>query len=238
MTIRINGIVVSEQGWPTATMAAIHELLRQRAVALGWLPDAAEAAQVEQAIERLLTGEVHVPDVDESASQRYYARHRQRYQSGELVFARHILFQVTPGTAVAPVRALAEAMLMELRRQPERFAECARSHSNCPSGELGGELGQLQRGATVPEFERALFADGSLGVLPRLVATRFGFHIVAIDKRVPGRQLAYEHVCERVAQDLRAEAEARALSQYVRVLAGQAQLEGIDLDAAVSPLVQ
>lgn len=238
MTIHVNGVAVSEQDWPTPQMAAVHELLRQRAVALGWLDNDAESKQAEQAIERVLAEEVRIPDADEMACQSYYGQHLQRYQSGELVFARHILFQITPGAPVASVRAVAEAMLAELRAQPALFAERARSHSNCPSGELGGELGQLQRGATVPEFEQILFEDCTLGVLPKLVKTRFGFHIVAVDQRVPGKQLPFEHVHERVAEDLRRDAEALALGQYVRVLAGQAELQGVELDAAASPLVQ
>lgn len=238
MTIRINGIPVTEEDWPSPEMAAVHELLRQRAVALGWLTDEAESLEVEQAIERVLSEDVHIPDTDETACQRYYAQHLQRYQSGELVFAKHILFQITPGTPVASVRVMAEAMLVELREHPEWFAERARSHSNCPSGELGGELGQLQRGATVPEFEHALFEGSTLGVLPGLIKTRFGFHIVAVDRRISGKQLPFEQVRERVAEDLRQEAETRALSQYVRVLAGQAEVQGVELDAVASPLVQ
>lgn len=238
MTIRVNGVAVADQDWPTPQMAAIHELLRQRAVARGWLDDSAEPAAVDAAIERVLAEEVAIPDADETACRRYYAQHAQRYQSGELVCARHILFQITPGAPVASLRALAEAMLAELRAQPALFAERARSHSNCPSGELGGELGQLQRGVMVPEFEQALFENTATGVLPHLVKTRFGFHIVAVDRRIAGKSLPYEHVHDRVAEDLRREAEARALSQYARVLAGQAELQGVDLDAATSPLVQ
>lgn len=238
MTVRINGVVVADQDWPTPQMAAVHELLRQRAVALGWLEEGAPPSDVEQAIEHVLAEEVHVPEVDDTACRRYYAQHAPRYRSGELVFVRHILFQVAPGAPVASVRAIAEAVLAELRAQPARFAERARSHSNCPSSEVGGELGQLQRGSTVPEFEHVLFEGDALGLLPELVKTRFGFHVVAIDRRVPGKQLPFEQVHERVAQELRGEAEVRALGQYVRVLAGQAELEGVELEAATSPLVQ
>jgi peptidyl-prolyl cis-trans isomerase C len=45
-------------------------------------------------------------------------------------------------------------------------------------------------------------------------------------------------VCERLAAELRQRSEARALSQYVRVVAGNAEIEGVELEAAASPLVQ
>src|SRR5699024_2698462 len=157
---------------------------------------------------------------------------------GELVHARHILFQVTPGTPVAAVRSVAEAMLMELRANPELFEERARDKSNCPSAAEGGQLGQLQRGSTVPEFEKAIFEGETIGVLPGLVQTRHGFHIVAVDERIAGEQLPFEAVAEQIADELRGASEERALSQYVRVLAGDAELDGVDLDAAASPLVQ
>jgi len=63
--------------------------------------------------------------------------------------------------------------------------------SNCPSGQQGGNLGQIGRGDTVPEFKKALFRLGPTGLLRELVKTRYGFHIVAIDRRIPGKDTAF-----------------------------------------------
>ena len=92
--------------------------------------------------------------------------------------------------------------------------------SNCPSGPQGGNLGQIGRGDTAPEFERALFRPGPPGLLREVVKTRFGFHIVAIDRRIPGARLPFEIVRERIAERLPAAVEEKALRQYVSVLAG------------------
>jgi peptidyl-prolyl cis-trans isomerase C len=238
VSVRVNGVAVDTGDWPSEELAALHELLRQRAQQLGLLGEGADEAAYGEAIEQLLAREVHVPEPTPEECRRWYDAHPQRYRSGELVHARHILFQVTPGTPVPAIRAVAEAMLKELRAQPELFEARAREKSNCPSGAQGGQLGQLQRGATVPEFEKAVFEGGELGVLPGLVNTRYGFHIVAVDRRIPGEPLPFGAVAERVARELRAAAEQRALGQYVRVLAGQADLQGVELEAAASPLVQ
>lgn len=238
MPITVNDVAVDPADWPSPQLAAVHELLRQRAQALHLLADDADADASAAAIEQLLAREVAVPEPTPAECRRWYEAHLARFRSGELVHARHILFQVTPGTPVPAVRALAEQTLKTLLAQPERFDAIARSQSNCPSGAQGGQLGQLQRGATVPEFEQALFNGSRLGVLPGLVNTRYGFHIVAVDARVPGEQLPFEAVQPRVADELRQAAERRALSQYVSVLAGQADIEGVELDAAASPLVQ
>ena len=110
--------------------------------------------------------------------------------------------------------------------------------SNCPSGKLGGNLGQFGPGEMVPEFDKAVFGSTVVGVLPTLVATRHGFHIVAIERRIEGRRLPFDAVEAQVAALLAARVEARALKQYVEVLAGRASIEGADLAAAATPLVQ
>ena len=60
-------------------------------------------------------------------------------------------------------------------------------------------VGQLGRGDSVPEFARALFGREALGVLPELVDTRYGFHVVLVARRIAGRQLPYEAVAEAIA---------------------------------------
>jgi peptidyl-prolyl cis-trans isomerase C len=236
--ITVNGVAVDGAAWPTPQLAAVHELLRQRACAMGLLADGADDAETERAIERTLAVEVPVPEPTEDECRRWFEANAKRFRSGDLVCACHILFQITPGAPVAAVRNLAEAMLHEIRAKPEVFEERARQHSNCPSGEQGGNLGQLQRGETLPEFEKAIFDDTSIGVLPKLVTTRHGFHIIRVDQRIEGKPLPFEIVKDEVAAQLRQRSEARALSQYVRVLAADADIAGVEMDAATSPLLQ
>jgi peptidyl-prolyl cis-trans isomerase C len=239
MNISVNGIAVDASRWPSSEVAAVRELLRQRAVARGFLLVEADGhEEIETAIERLLAEEVRVPTATESECQRYYEAHRKEFQSGDLVHVRHILFQVTPGVDVAQLRARAEQTLAELLQTPERFEVVARDLSNCPSGQQGGNLGQLSRGDTVPEFERALFRLGPTGILGEVVKTRHGFHIVAVDQRIPGETLPFEAVRKLIADRLTATVEERALRQYISILAGQAEIAGVDLQGTQIPLVQ
>lgn len=121
---------------------------------------------------------------------------------------------------------------------PDHFAALARELSNCPSGQQDGNLGQIGRGDTVPEFEQALFRLGPTGILREVVKTRHGFHIVAVDQRIPGETLPFDAACDCIAERLRANVEERALRQYVSILAGHAEIAGADLERANSPLVQ
>jgi peptidyl-prolyl cis-trans isomerase C len=250
---QVNGVALAEPQEALSTEAlrqrACAELLRQAAMRAGLLasddpaPQAgvmSEAASL--AIEALLDRELQLPEPSDEACRRHHAGHAARYAVGERVQARHVLFAVTPGIDVAALRQRAEACLLDLRCQDsgaaDRFGEVARSTSNCPSGADGGELGWLEAGDCAPEFARELFGQPEVGVLPRLVHSRFGLHVVEVLAREPGRAPGYEAVRSAVAQTLRQQSYTTALRQYLQLLAGEATLEGVELDAAATPLVQ
>jgi peptidyl-prolyl cis-trans isomerase C len=239
MTVTVNGIEIAVGSDEPAELAAARELLRQRAVEAGFLDaEVTDEDEVGRAIEALLMREVVTPTPQEEECRRYYEGHPREFVSGDLVHARHILFQVTPTVPVPEIRARAEQTLNTLLSEPERFGALARELSNCPSGQQGGNLGQLGRGDTVPEFEKAVFKFGASGILRDIVKTRHGFHIVAVDQSIPGKPLPFEIVREQIAERLRAHVEEKAMRQYVSVLAARAEITGVDLDAASSPLVQ
>lgn len=225
------------------------ELLRQAAIEAGLLdardrpPDdgvVSEAASA--AIDAWLERELQVPEPSEEACARYYAAHPGRYCRGERLRVRHILFAVTPGMDVMALRKRAEACLLDVRchdgNSNDAFGKSARQFSNCPSAQEGGELGWLAAVDCAPEFARELFGRAEVGVLPRLVHSRFGLHVVEVVEREPGVQQSFDAVKGAVRLALQQQAYVTALRQCLKVLAGNAVVEGVDLDAAESPLVQ
>ncbi|HCY61522.1 MAG TPA: peptidylprolyl isomerase [Oxalobacteraceae bacterium] len=189
-------------------------------------------------VERLLERELQVPHSDPAACERYYRNNPQMFSSGEMIEARHILFQVTPTAPLELLRETAEAILVELQARPDRFGELAAQYSNCSSGAVGGSLGQLSRGQTVPEFEQFAFRLEPGPVAERLLETRFGLHIVQVMRRIEGRLIPFNMVENSIADHLHRQAWQRALNQYLQILAGQADIEGITLEGAETPLVQ
>ncbi|MEO8598931.1 MAG: peptidylprolyl isomerase, partial [bacterium] len=135
-------------------------------------------------------------------------------------------------------RDTGEAILAELQIHPERFDALAKEYSNCASGELGGNLGQLSRGQTVPEFEDFVFrlAPGEMG--ERLLETRFGLHIVQVMRRVEGTLLPFDAVKSQIAEQLTRQTWQSAVHQYLKILVGRADVQGVTLDGADTPLVQ
>lgn len=62
------------------------------------------------------------------------------------------------------------------------FAEVARQHSKCPSGQRGGDLGEFGTGQMVPEFDQVVFSK-ELGQIHGPVQTQFGYHLIEITSR-------------------------------------------------------
>jgi len=250
---RINGVALHAPGEALAADAlrqrACTELLRQAAQREGLLaltdppaPDGAISEAASAAIDALLARALAVPEPSEDACRRHHAANASRFASGERVQVRHILFAVTPGVDVVALRGRAETTLLDVRCHDgtagDGFAHAARTLSNCPSGAEGGALGWLTADDCAPEFAREIFGHAEIGVLPRLVHSRHGLHVVEVQARAPGVAPAFEAVRSAVVNSLRQQGFVTALRQYLQVLAGAAEVEGVDLDSAESPLIQ
>jgi peptidyl-prolyl cis-trans isomerase C len=255
VTAAINGIALHQPGehldMGELRERAYAELLRQQAVRQGLLPrhtglTAPEPDEaMRQTLEAMVDKAVTTPEPTEEECQRYYEANKPQFMVGQALHVRHILFAVTPGVNVHALTIHAEKALLELTGKddsPERFARLASELSNCPSSQLGGDLGWIGPDDCAPELANELFhqkhAQWGMGVHPRLVHTRFGFHIIEVLNRRTGKLPAYAEVRQRIAALLALQSRARALHQYISLLAGEALVEGVDLEAADSPLVQ
>lgn len=257
VTVSVNGIAIARDAivremqhhpaakpitaWQQAARAlVIRELLLQRARIIELKPEpiSDQAGRRETDEEALMRGivdrEVTVPEPDDEICRRFYDRNGARFRSPDIYEAAHILFAALPKDSEAYARAQADAarVLAALSERPESFAELAQAHSRCPSAAEGGNLGQITAGQTTPEFEQALVAlsPGQLCEAP--VATRYGFHIIRLDRKHEGRVLPYEVVAERIADYLRESVRRRADAQYIARLVTAAKIEGIELAGA------
>jgi peptidyl-prolyl cis-trans isomerase C len=260
MTILVNDIEIPEaavaaelQYHPAPSLDAardaaaralvIRELLLQEAARLGIVPDSGDDPEegVEEALVRtLLARAVTTPEADEATCRRFYEANSRRFRSPDMYEGAHILFPAAPEDEPAREAAAARAQqaLRDILADPTSFAARARELSACPSGANGGSLGQLTRGDTVPEFETFLFNLEEGQICPVPVATRYGIHIVRLDRKIAGRALPFETVQAEIAAYLQDHAWRRGVSQYLKILAGRASIAGIAIAGSETPLVQ
>ncbi|WP_223538614.1 peptidylprolyl isomerase [Pseudomonas sp. BF-R-12] len=223
-----------------AKALVIRELLQQRIAELGVSLEVGAGENEEEAATRLLLErEVIVPQCDEQTSLRYYENNRGRFHSAPLLAVRHILLECAPDDADARelAHAQAEILLQRLEDFPGSFAELAVKYSACPSKAQGGSLGQISKGQTVPELERQLFTLAP-GLASKPLESRYGWHVVSVDQRIEGMPLPYEAVSTAIRTQLQQGVWQKALVQYLQTLIGAADVRGIHLQGADSPLVQ
>lgn len=235
------------EAWHAAARAlVVRELLLAEARRLAVLPQPERAADgtretdEEATIRALLEQEVSVPKADAATCRRYFEQNRAAFRSDDLYEVSHILIPAPAADEARRSVAQAEAgaVLDSLLAGQATFEELARVHSACPSREVGGSLGQIGPGQTVAEFEAALSAIAPGEVHPHLVSTRYGFHIVRVAQRICGAELPFETVEAAIAAHLEAISWHIAMRQYVSLLAGRADIRGVALEGAATPLVQ
>lgn len=256
-TLRVNGTVIPRaaiareaqhhpaaspgESWRAAAEAlVIRELLLQEARARRLLPapqsDGAGRRETEEEalIRGLVEAAVTVPEPTAAELRRYYAANLARFRTPDLREARHILIAArrSDPPAYAAARERAARLAAALAADPGAFAALARTHSDCSSAGEGGWLGQLAPGETTPEFEAALaaLAEGETTAEP--VATRYGFHIVRLERRIPGATLPFAAAAPRIRDYLAERARRIATAQFIARLVSAAAIEGIALAGA------
>lgn len=224
--------------WSSAARAlVVRELLLQEARRMGLSPeplsdDKGRRETDEEALIRgLVEQEVATPEPDEETCRRYYRQNLSRFSSRDLFEASHILLAARQDDDVArdAARCAAVELVAQICDAPHLFSHLAEAHSSCPSGKSGGNLGQVGPGDTTPEFEAALYrlAPGEMTRQP--VESRYGFHIIRLDRRIDGRELPFELVRDRIAGYLAERSRRVAIAQFVARLAAVSEVRGVSM---------
>jgi len=163
-----------------------------------------------------------------------------KFHTAPLFEASHIFYPALPQDCEARDSAFdrAKASLKKIKDNPDLFESIARAESACSSAQMGGFLGQISKGQTVPAFEKALMlmAEGDVSSEP--VETEVGYHIIHVHKRANGKPLPAETAAKWVSDYLKRESWQRAFKQYIQILAGESEISGFRLKASETPLVQ
>lgn len=186
----------------------------------------------ETAIAELIANKVPDVSVDDEACSRFYRQNPTHFQSAPLIVVRHILFAVAKEDLIgrAEQKAQAEKLLNQLKNSDNVLSEFVANveQSRCPSKEDDGLLGELSSGQTVPEFERQVFMLDE-GLATNLIETRYGYHLVYIDKKQEGKPLPLDVCMDRIRDYLNQRRQRQAVSDYLHQLTEKAQISGIQL---------
>ena len=176
-----------------------------------------KGAKVNKLVEQACSS-VADPTDDEVAA--FYAAHKDEYVAPEQVLCQHILVKGTDDAALDKIKDI-RARIVDGKAD---FAEEAKKHSDCPSGQQGGSLGWFGRGMMVPEFDKAAF-EMKKGEVSGIVTTQFGYHIIYKADQKGGEKQTLVDVHDQIRDLLRHEARGRAMDAYVAELRDKAQIE-------------
>lgn len=217
-----------------ATQAlVVRELLRLAVLDEPSLGAAAWDKDEEQAISALIDKNVQATIADTATCERYYQQNMADFKTDPIMSVRHILLACAPddGDERLKLKKSAYELIEQIKTDSNpsaQFIELARQYSACPSKEQGGELGVIDKGQTVPEFESHLFKLEA-GLAPSPIESRYGFHIVEVLDKQPGIQMTYEQVSPAIHNKLSQQAFHQALCDYLFTLANEADIQGIEM---------
>src|SRR5690606_12374116 len=220
-----------------ARALVIRELLLQRAKILSLTPaplrdeQGREETEEEALIRQVLAEEAIAQEPTDMECRRVYDSAPKRFTMPAIYEASHILIAPAEPTEAAVAEAGARAaQLVAALQDGADFAVLASAHSDCPSSSEGGALGQLQRGDLGSELEEALLALDVGAIAPAAIRTKFGWHIVRLDRRGEARKAPYGAVRDVIFSALRDRASVAAAARYLRELAANAEIEGLTLE--------
>jgi peptidyl-prolyl cis-trans isomerase C len=156
----------------------------------------------------------------------YYEAHKGEFAEPEEVRARHILIKLSSEASDEEKTYSKKEMqaILEEAKSGADFAELAKKHSQCPSAIRGGDLGYFARGDMVKPFEETAFALEP-GQISDIVETEYGYHIIRLEDRKPGRQLELEEVSEEIKKELHDKEMDVALRNWLKPLREKADIK-------------
>lgn len=238
--IRVNGQLIDEtelarelqyhqaSSFPQAVQQAGQALVIRRLL-LSELPDDSSINE-EDAVASLVEKNSATPEPSESDCRRYFEQNRERFKTETLIELDHILLAAPKDDVGARVVAeeKAKEVIAILEATPGAFMELVEEYSVCPSKKTGGSLGQIGKGQTVIEFEQQVMRLPE-GFSTQPIETRYGFHVVRVNRKIEGKLLEYEMVCEKVKHYLTQKASQLTIQAYIQSLVEKADIDGIHI---------
>lgn len=190
-----------------------------------------DAAALRQAVERDMAVEAVLEKVGARAAavsdtevEIFWFMHKDRFRRAETRELRHILITINEqlaGNERDAARDKIDAIRERLLKNPERFAEQALKHSECPTAMNGGLLGRVPRGQLYAELEAAAFAMAE-NTLSEPVESELGWHLIRCDAIHAERQSQLAEVRQTIRDHLEQQRRGMCQKSWINALRRQA----------------
>lgn len=185
-------------------------------------------ARQELAIYRLIESEISGKvAVKPEQVEDFYKKNPDQFKEPERVRASHILISVpenADAAAKAQAKTKAEKVLKDVKAGKD-FAALARQHSQDPGSAVnGGDLGFFQQGQMVGPFNDVAFSLEP-GATSDLVETQFGYHIIRVVEKNPGRTVPLDEVRPKLEQYLEDQNKETQTEAFVKSLRAKGKVE-------------
>ncbi|MFZ6817517.1 SurA N-terminal domain-containing protein [Undibacterium sp. Ji22W] len=184
----------------------------------------------------ILASQVVVSDAEVLA---HYEQNKTNYTTNEQRRASHILLNLKKDAAeaeVKSVKAKAEALLAQVRKDPSQFAKLAKDNSqDTGSAERGGDLDFFPRGAMVKAFDDAAFKMKE-GEISGLVQTDYGIHIIQLTAIKPVAIKPLDQVKEQLVSDIKKQKATKAYAEAAETFTNTVYEQADSLQAVADKL--
>lgn len=142
-------------------------------------------------------------DIAPDEVKEYFETHPDEFKTPKTVEARHILLKTRPDSTAEQIeKRRKEALdIMAMAKGGKDFAELAKQYSEGPTRDNGGYLGTFKRETMVAPFADKAFSMKAGGV-SEPVKTRFGWHIIKVEKINPASSKSLDEVSEQIKNKL------------------------------------
>lgn len=183
-----------------------------------------EEIELQMKVERMLQNVCK--DVSEPSQEvvlKFYEENKEQFKSAEQIRVGHIVKHISWQTDEAAADDVIRKAQDELKNGAV-FETLAQKYSDCP--ENGGDLGYIERGQMVEEFEDVVF-NLNVGEISDVFRTRFGFHIARLYDRKPPVVPDLKEVKGRIVSELKEQMRTKAIEEFVDKLKTKAKIEEI-----------
>jgi len=183
-----------------------------------------EMIKAELAINIWMKKQLENVVVSDSEAKEFYEKNSDKFVLEETLQARHILVdsEEEAQKIIDTLKSLQGKVLQE------KFIALAKEKSTGPSAPNGGDLGTFKKGQMVPAFSEAAWALEEGKITTKPIKTRFGYHVIYLEKKNPESKIPYSEVKPQIVATLKQQQFASKIQEMAQELKKKATIDDLE----------